>query len=411
MSLTISTPESYAIPLSGILARQASLTNLDAQMATGTRLLSPGTDPAAAAESIQVANQTSALSLDTQTAGMANDNLGQISGTIGSVINLLQSIRQSALAAVNGTVNSQDRQAIADTVNNGSKELLQLANTQTPGGSYLFSGSQSGTQPFALQSNGTVSYYGDASANHLQISPNLTVPASLSGQFLFMDIPTGNGAAQVTAASGNAGAATVTVGGIVDPLAAAAMDASNSSYTLSFSVSGGALLYSVVASGTTSVVASGTYEAGATIAVGGSEFTMHGTPAANDAFTISPSKNQSLFSTLQQVVSLLSNVGVGGAAQAQFAQGMDNVIASLNQGLTRALTAQAGVGANMAEIQAVSTANTNLRYADAQTQSDVSSANIAQVASAFAEGQTALQAALSAFSAMNGLNLFSVLKF
>ncbi|MCR2831253.1 flagellar hook-associated protein FlgL [Acidithiobacillus ferrooxidans] len=408
----ISTPVSYALPTNAILQDQAQLANLNQQMATGQAVNSPADNPSAAASSLQLGQQISALSLDGATAGLAQSSLQNMSSTVGSISSLVQSLRQTALAAANGTTNSQDRLALAGSVNQGLQQLVQLGNTQTPDGNYLLSGSQSNTQPFSSNGSG-VAYQGDAGTNALQIAPGLTVPTSLSGQFLLMDIPTGNGYAAVNAASGNTGTATVSVGGVSNLVAATAMDTGNQSYTLGFATAGSGVaqsFYTVTnASGT--VVSSGAYTPGAAIDVAGNQFTINGNPASGDSFQIAPAKNQSLFQTVNQMANLLSQGASNGAGGAQFDQGMSNVLSSLNQGLTRLLTGQAAIGSSLAQINAIAGVNQTQSSNDQIAQSNLISANLPAVATQFEQGSTALQAALSAFSAMQGLNLFATLKF
>lgn len=408
----VSTPVSYALPTSSILQDQAQLTTLDQQMATGQAVNSPGANPAAAAENLQIGQQLSSLSLDGSTAGLAQSSLQNLSSAVGSINTLVQSLRQTALTAANGTSNAQDRQALADSVNQGLQQLVQLGNSQTPGGNYLLSGSQSGTQPFNHNGN-QVTYQGDAGTNALQIAPGLTIPSSLSGQFLLMDIPTGNGYAAATASSGNTGTATVAMGGVMDLAAATAMDAGNQSYTLSFtnSSSGVATSSYAVTNASGTVVSSGQYTPGTVIDVAGNQLTINGNPATGDTFQISPTKNQSLFQTVQQMARLLSQGSSNGAGGAQFDQGMNNVLSNLNQGLTRLLTGQAAIGSSLAQINAITNVNQVQSSNDQITQSGLISANLPAVATQFQQGSTALQAALSAFSAMQGLNLFATLHF
>ena len=90
---------------------------------------------------------------------------------------------------------------------------------------------------------------------------------------------------------------------------------------------------------------------------------------------------------------------------------MNNVLSNLNQGLTRLLTGQAAIGSSLAQINAITNVNQVQSSNDQITQSGLISANLPAVATQFQQGSTALQAALSAFSAMQGLNLFATLHF
>jgi flagellar hook-associated protein 3 FlgL len=422
LSIRLSTPETYSIPTAAILQDQANLTQLNVQMATGLAVNSPASNPVAESQSIAINQQLAAYAVDGQTSSIAQSNLQNLSSTVGSISTLLQSLRQTALAAANATVNAQDRQAMGYTVANNLQNLLQIGNTKTPDGNYLLAGSQTNTQPFSQATSGVI-YNGDASTNNLQIAPGITVPSSLSGQFLLMNIPTGNGYAQVSAASGNVnltGSVTVSVEGVTNTTQASQMQSQNQSFALTFvtgtSVSGNNVYYSITPSGSTTAV-SGLYTAGTTVVVSGSQYLIQGTPAVSgstssgDVFYLKPSSNQSLFQTVQDLATYLNGAGTGASSQAAFSQHISNIISNLNQGLTRTLTAQAYVGSALAQVTAVGQTSSTAQTNDQVAVNNLMSANLPAVATQFAQGTSAMQAALSAFAAMQGLNLFSTLKF
>ncbi len=53
------------------------------------------------------------------------------------------------------------------------------------------------------------------------------------------------------------------------------------------------------------VIGSGTYTPGQTITYGGAQVTLSGQPAVGDYFNVTPSGNQSLFTTVQNLVTAL----------------------------------------------------------------------------------------------------------
>lgn len=99
-----------------------------------------------------------------------------------------------------------------------------------------------------------------------------------------------------TAASGNAGGATVSVGGVLNHAAATTMDLSHTSYQVSFtSGARGALQYEVVDQATSSVVASGAYHSDMNLQIGGSQVSFKGFPVLGDSFTIPPRSARASF--------------------------------------------------------------------------------------------------------------------
>src|SRR3569833_3082648 len=65
------------------------------------------------------------------------------------------------------------------------------------------------------------------------------------------------------------------------------------------------------------VSASGAYQADAAISFNGIQTAVSGTPAAGDSFTIAPSANQDVFTTLKNLSDALSRGTVDAAAKAQ----------------------------------------------------------------------------------------------
>lgn len=343
--MRVSTTEFFNRPAQALLGQQSALSWMSEELASGKLINTIGDNAAGAAQVISINQQLSQLSVDGQSATTATNNLQQTTSALSSVSDLILKVRQIALQAANGTVNASERRTLANSASSALHEMVQLANPQTPGGTYLFSGCQSSTQPFAISQAGNVSFYGDAGVNQVNISKHISVPISASGQPIFMDTKNGNGFAVATAASGNAGGATVSVGGVLNHAAATTMDLSHTSYQVSFtSGARGALQYEVVDQATSSVVASGAYHSDMNLQIGGSQVSFKGFPVLGDSFTLAPAQRQSIFQTISNLQSTLSNAGAGGQSNAQFSQQMGDVISALDQASNTVLGTQSLIG-------------------------------------------------------------------
>ena len=140
----------------------------------------------------------------------------------------------------------------------------------------------------------------------------MTVNAALSGS-VFTAAMTGNGYASLSAASGNAGSATLLATGVSDLSAATAFQEGSSPVTISFAASAdGALAYTATEGSAT--IGSGPVDtsdgATPTIDLDGVELQLSGTPADGDSFTMAPSRPQSVFAMVQQIQSALSAPGL-----------------------------------------------------------------------------------------------------
>ena len=129
-------------------ADQINLQKIENQISTGLRLNQPSDDPESALAAMgmqRMLNQTNQVNTNLQTN---QSYLAASDSALASVSNLLSSV-QSTVSSVIGAPSSQ-QQAAATQVNQIMQQLVQIGN-QNFGGRYLFSGSQTGVQPFSAR--------------------------------------------------------------------------------------------------------------------------------------------------------------------------------------------------------------------------------------------------------------------
>ena len=422
--MRISTPQFYAASLAGILNQQNTLNTLSQQLSTGNALVNPSDQPVAAAQNVTLTGQIDRLSTYTENGQGAQNALQLESSTLQSVGTLVGQVRQLAVQMNNGTVGSQDLQNAASAMQGYLQQLVQYANTQDGQGNYIFAGSRSGTQPFAMQSDGSVHYLGDGGQNQLAIGAGLNTPIGDPGSALFMNTPGGNGTFTVSASNGNSGSATAGPGNVVSAaLAQQTLLVAGTQYRISFSgsaASGGTLTYSVT-SGTGSgmaasgVVSSGAYVDGMSIglppgAAPAVTVPIQGTPAAGDGFTIAAARPQSLFATFQALQQAFTSAAAQtSGSNALRAQAIGNALSSLDRNQTTLLSAQAAIGTRLQQVQAVQTQNSSLTLQLQTQQGQLTQINYAEVITGYQQSYTALQAAQKAFAQVQGMSLFQYL--
>ena len=415
----ISSNQFYAGGLSGILQQQTLLGNLSQQLSTGNALVDPSSQPVAVARNVDLTAQIGQLAGYTQNGSNAQQSLQLESSTLQSVGTLVDQVRQLALQMNNGTVNDQQLQNAASTMQGYLQQLVQYGNTQDGQGNYVFAGSRSQTQPFVLQANGQVAYQGDGSQNQLALGPSLNTATGDPGSAVFMNIPGGNGTFSVAASGANTGGASLGPGTVNNPsLAQQTLLVNGTEYRISFSApaSGTGLDYTITsgsgsAFGASGVVSSGSFSSGMSIGLppGGTpaiEVPIVGTPAAGDTFTVAGSQAQSLFATFGSLQQAFSNTAQASGASAQRAQAISNALASLDQAQTVLLGTQSAIGSRLQQVQAVQTQNSGVTLQLQTQQAGLASVNYPQVITQYQQSLTALQAAESAFSKLQGLSLF-----
>ena len=426
--MRVSTQQIFQAGLSGMLQQQSTLNQLSQQLSMGNALTNPADNPTAYSQSLNLGARIANLQSYQQSNQYAQQNLQLSSSSLQSVSTLMNQVQQLAVQMNNATVNSSDLQNAITTMQGNLQQLVQLANTQNGNGQYIYGGSTTDQQPFALQGNNTVLYQGDSSQQSLQIGPSLNLPVSQAGNQVFMNIPGGNGTFSVTADSGNygAGSGTVTLGpgAVIDQSAARnAFVAQGAEYQVSISANASGALSYTVSSGTASgsggltasgVVSSGAYKPGQSINIpgpGGSPMASvqaQGQPAdgQTQSFTLAASKPQSLFQTFSDLIQAFQAGSGSPGANAKRAQGISNVLQNLSQAQTQILGVQAQIGSNLQEAQSVSSLNSSLTTQFQTTQSSLSDISYPQVITQFQESSTALQAAQKAFVQVQGLSLF-----
>ena len=407
--MRISTQSIYNNATSQLNTLQSALARTQNQLSTNRRILTPADDPVASARALEVSQSKEMNSQFATNRANARSSLSMVEGALQNAGNLLQDIQQLAVNAGNGTMLPQDREALAIELEGRLEDLLGVANTTDGAGGFLFSGYMATTQPFTRTPAGAA-YQGDQGQRQLQVGASRKIPLSASGTAVFENNPTGNGVFQTQADKDNKGAAIISSGAVVDRLQASQGD----SYELKFTVAGtpAVTTYTVVNSASGDPVLgheNQVYEPGKTISFGGLSFDVKGEPAHDDVFTVEPSKKQSVFSTVTDLISALRAPADGSTGKAALTNNLNTALDNLKSAHDNVLTVQASVGAHMKELDYLDSAGDDLDIQYAATLGDLQDLDMVKAISDFSMQQTTLQAAQMSFKTMSGLSLFNYL--
>jgi flagellar hook-associated protein 3 FlgL len=381
--------------LSNINSLETAINQTQNQVSSGVAFSTASQDPIAAG---RVNNFTQTLAQSHQYATNANSaqtNLNVEDSAMSQVQNQLQALRTLALEANTGTLTSTDRTAIAQQAAQIQNSLMDLANTQNGSGEYIFSGFSTQTQPFTSSAAG-VTYNGDQGQRQVQIAAGQTVADGDNGNAVFNEIKTGNGTFAVSANAANTGGGIVGATTVSNP---AAYD--GGTYSINFTAPD---TYQVLEGAT--VVTTGSYTDGDTIAFNGVQFTLSGTPAAGDSFSLAPSANQSLFASVQNLVTALQS---GGSTSASLNNSINASINNIDQALEQSSNVRASIGGRLNSITTQQSVATTQQTQLQQSISTLQSLNYAQAITTLDQQNTTLSAALQAFTQTQGLSLFKFL--
>lgn len=383
--------------------QQTRMLQTQQQVASGRRILTAADDPVAAARALEI-SQSDAM--NTQYAAnrtAARHKLSLAESNLQSVTSLLQDVRTAVVSAGNGALNSSDRKTIATELSGRLQELTGLANSTDGVGNYLFAGFQSKTQPFVDTPTG-IGYFGDDGQHNVQVSATRQIASGDSGADVFMRVKNGNGTFIPQAAATNTGSGIINLGNVVNP---ALLTGHN--YQVDFTVAAGVTTYSVTDNSTlpapTVLSAGNPYVSGQAISFDGIQFDIQGTPANGDAFTVSPSTNESIFKTVSDLIAALNAPVVGASLTNSLNRGLNQ----LDNALNNVLTTRSSLGLRLNEIDALQTAGDDLSLQFKQNLSALQDVDYNKAISDLTQQQMNLQAAQKSFTKIADLSLFSYL--
>lgn len=397
--MRISTTQLYQRGVDAMLDQQSRLNKTQIQLGTGKRVVAPSDDPTAAVQILDLKKSIDISRRYQINIGVARATLNTEEQALRSAIDIVQRVRELTLQANTGTLSDQQRQGIAIEVSEHIAGLLNIANTQDSNGDYLFAGYSAGARPFSQGAAG-FNYAGDQGQRLLQVGPTRQVAVSDSGTDVFQAIRNGNGTFVSSYHAANTGTGIIAPGSVTDASAWVP-----DTYTITFTT---ATTYEV-RDGTSALVTSGTYQADAAIAFNGIETDISGTPAAGDVFTVAPSANQDVFTTLQNLATALKRGTAGEAARAEQRNDLNRVMVDLDRALEKFTGLQAGVGARLNALDNEEMLNEEFVAVSETALAAIEELDYPEAISRFNRQLLALQAAQQTFMKVQNLSLFNFL--
>jgi flagellar hook-associated protein 3 FlgL len=396
--MRISTANAYEAGIDTLGKRQTELSQSQERLTSGKRVAKASDDPAAAARAERalagaLRSETSQRAVDASRSAMS-----QSESALGDADDLLQSARETMVAAGNATYTDAERAGLATKLRTIREQLLQVANRSDGAGGYLFAGQGATTAPF-VDAAGGVQY--QAAAGQLRTEQGVDLPLSVDGRAAWMTARTGNGVFQTSAGAGVT-QAWIDNGQVSNPAAL-----TGSTYTLQFSVSGGATTYAVLKDGVATAVTAAPYTSGQAITVDGMSFTISGNPANGNQFTAQPSSpSLSVFDTLDRAIGELASTGRSGA---QIAQATTNNLRDIDSSMAGLQRARAAAGESLTRADNETSRLETQRVASLADRSNAEDLDMVHGISEFQTQQTGYDAALKSYSMVQRLSLFQYL--
>lgn len=403
--MRVSTNTLFDHGVSTMLARQQEVVKTQGHISTGRRVLTPADDPVAASQMLDVSEAKSANKQFADNAATVKARLGQQEASLSAITRLIQDVRTLVVQSGSGALTPGDLKSIAEEVNGRYEELIGLANATDGSGEYLFAGFRTGTKPFAETAPGVVAYFGDDGRREVAVSPSRAIAINDPGAEIMQRIKNGNGTFATAAVGTNAGTGVISPGSVVNSTALTGHD-----YAITFTVSGNVTTYDVIDNTTsTTVVSNAPFVSEGPITVAGMQFAIEGAPRNGDSFTVQPSSNVSVFSTLAALRTALRGAGEGDVANAGLTNALNTANSNLTNALDRVLSVTASVGTRLRETDAVTLTNEDLDLSYQARLSELGDLDYARAISDLNFQQMHLEAAQKSFMMITGLSLFKML--
>ncbi len=408
--MRISSSAIYESNVSLLNQQQAKLFHTQQQVASGRRMLTPADDPFASARALEVSQSDSANTQFVTNRNAAKHTTAMAETILQSVTSLLQDVRTAAVGHGSGVLTTPDKKSLAIDLRGRLEELVSLANSTDGVGNYLFSGYQGRTLPF-VKGQGGIQYMADDGQRLIQVDSSRKLATSDSGADIFMRIKNGNGKFDVKSSSDNTGSGIVGQGVVTNP---AKLTGHN--YQIIFYVDKingeDRTSYDVLDLTTEELLShDNAYTSGQVINFDGMQLDISGEMGDCDEFFVTPSENESLFTTLSNLIAALEsgNPMGGNAAKAQYTNSVNRGLNNIDRGLENISTIRTSLGSRLRELDALQVTGEDIGLQYKGKLSELQDVDFNKAVSDLNQKQTSLTAAQKTFKQVSDLSLFNYL--
>lgn len=168
----------------GTMAKtNADYNDIYTRLVQGQTLLKPSDDPAGASQAVIYQNSLANIEQYETARQYALDSLAQQDNALNSIGSILtKNLSEKIVAGGNGTYSAEDRAALATELEGIRNNLLNLANSRSSNGRYIFSGYNTGSEPFAKDG----SYLGGNKPIVQLVSDSTEMQVSHTGSEVFL---------------------------------------------------------------------------------------------------------------------------------------------------------------------------------------------------------------------------------
>jgi len=404
--MRIATSQAYANSIAELQQRQQNLSTTQTQLTSGKRVVKASDDPTNAARAERALAAMARSDANQRTLDATRNVMNLASSSLQNATDLLQTARETLVAAGDASYSDNDRKSLAVKLKNIRDQLLSVANTGDGGGGFIYGGQGSSSPPFIDTGNGVI-YQGQAGEQLASSGERLSL--TLDGQRVWLSGKSGNGVFNTSPTSAaNSGNAWITAGTVTDPsqVPYPSNGSAAHSYQVLFHNSGSGITYDVVEDGSNVLTSGQPYKDGAAIDIPGRgmQVAVKGTPADNDSFQIGEANNNlNIFSVLDNAIGALN----ASTTKATVSQAVNTGLTNVDAALSSIQGAQSVVGEQLNRMDGLEGRNQDAKLAAQTLKSNAEDLDMVQAVSNFKNQESGYQAALQSYAMVQKLSLFN----
>ncbi|HEA52319.1 hypothetical protein LCGC14_1484010 [marine sediment metagenome] len=402
--IRISSQQVFSGGINRLQELNANLNSTQQQISTGKRVNKPSDDPVAAARILKLDQELSRVKTYERNVSLADNRLKQGESALASSVDVLQRIRELTVQAGNGSLSPNDRRSVSSEMKERLGQLANIANTRDASGEYIFSGFQGSVQAFQQNDEGKYVYQGDEGQRVLGIDDGVTVPISDNGKDIFVNVP----AAATGEYTNNVSGGFISGVAIVNEADLSAAYGSGFPDDITITIDGAGTIQAQDSQGNPLAVSPPAYESGESFVIAGVEATLSDvTPGAGDTFTLKVNERQSIFGTLENLITGLDFIDKGSpAGNAGYNDLIAQSLMNLDSAQESIILKQTELGGRLNAVESTKSFLADSSVYTNEIRSQLQDVDYAEAISNLSFQSFVLQAAQQSFAQVSQLSLF-----
>lgn len=402
----------YQSSLNSILNNQQNVSKAQEQVNTQRRVLTASDDPAATSRALLYTDRIQSNEQFSKNITMLTSRLTTQESVLENIKGSLEKAHTLAIQAGNSAYSDIDREGIAEEIKAIQSSVLDLMNSKTEDGKYIFSGYQDTTQTYTFNSStGKYEYGGDQGQHKIKVASGVDIRSSDNGFEIFEKV---NARLSIESNDG------VVSGGITDAKVYVREQGQfdkfhKDNYNADPNAAAGANTYNIITTAGTpntyqveqggTVIESGNFE-GSKVKFAGMEIDISPVATGQVDFTLEAPQKENVLNTLNDLIAGLTDPTI---TQEDYEQVLADAMTQIDNGKNQVSLTQAGLGGRLNTTEKVTQSNADLDINNKASRADLVELDMAEAITELTKQETSLQASQATFGRLANLSLFDYL--